>query len=70
MVLFKIRQRSLFEVSPVSPIFEDIELIRKSSCNHPFNKLSFFYNKRAIAATHSFRFTVFLQNRDCSKDTA
>ena len=44
MVLFKIRQRSLFEVSPVSPIFEDIELIRKSSCNHPFNKLSFFYN--------------------------
>ena len=28
----------------------------------------FFYNKRAIAATHSFKLTVFSQNKNCSKE--
>ena len=28
-----------------------------------------FYYKRVIAATHSFKFTVFLQNRNCGKIT-
>ena len=70
MVLIKIRQRSLFEVSPIIPIFKDIELIRKSSCNHSFNKFSFFYYKRAIAATHSFKFAMFLKNRNCSKEAS
>ena len=45
-------------------------MIRKSSCSHAFNKLSFFYQKRAIAAIHSFKVTVFLQDRNCSKETS
>ena len=52
----------------VIPTFKGIESICKSSCSHPFNELPFFYYKRAIAVTHSFKFTVFLQNRDCSKE--
>ena len=44
--------------------FKDIELIRKSSCSHPFDELPFFYYKRVIAATHSFKFTVFLKNKN------
>ena len=52
----------------VIPFFIGIELIRKSSCNHPFDDVPFFYYKRTIAATHSFKFTVFLQNRNCSKE--
>ena len=51
----------------VIPFFIGIELIHKSSCNHPFDELPFFYYKRVIAATHSFKFTVFLQNRSCGK---
>ena len=51
----------------VIPFFIGIELIHKSSCNHPFDELPFFYYKRVIAATHSFKFTVFLQNRNFSK---
>ena len=38
-----------------------------SSYSHPFDELLFFYYKRVVAATHSFKFTVFLQNRNCSK---
>ena len=49
--------------------FIDTELILKSSCSHPFSELPFFYYKRVIAATHSFKFTMFLQNRNCSKET-
>ena len=30
----------------------------ESSCNHSFDELPFFYYKRVIAATHSFKFTV------------
>ena len=45
----------------VIPIFKGIELIRKSSCSHPFNELPFFYYERGIAATHSFKFTVFAE---------
>ena len=51
----------------VIPFFIGIELIHKSSCSHPFDELPFFYYKRVIAATHSFKFTVFLQNRNFSK---
>ena len=39
-----------------------------SSCSHPFDKFPFFYYKRVIAAAHSFKFTVFLQRRNCSKE--
>ena len=52
----------------VIPFFKGIELIRNSSCSHPFDEWLFFYYKRVIAATHSFKFTVFLQNRNCSKE--
>ena len=56
------------EALAVIPFFIGIELIHKSSCSHPFDELPFFYYKRVIAATHSFKFTVFLQNRNCSKE--
>ena len=46
----------------------DIELICKSSYSHPFDGLPFFDFKRVITATHSFKFTVLLQNRNCSKE--
>ena len=49
------------------PFFIGIELIHKSSCSHPFDELPFFYYKRVIAATHSFKFTVFSQDRNFSK---
>ena len=32
------------------------------------NELPFFYYKKAIAATHSFKFTVFLKNRNPKKE--
>ena len=57
--------------SRVLPFFETstfckgIELIRNSNCSHPFDEQQ---NKRANATTHSFKFTVFLQNRNCSKE--
>ena len=50
------------------PFFIGIELIHQSSCSHPFDELPFFYCKRVITATHSFKFTVFLQNKNCSKE--
>ena len=46
----------------------NIELICKSSCSHPFGGLPFFDYKRVITATHSLKFTVFLQNRNCSNE--
>ena len=52
----------------VIPFFKGIELIRNSSCNHPLDELPFFYYQRVIAATHSFKFTVFWQNKNCSKE--
>ena len=51
----------------VISFFIGIELIHKSSCSHPFHDLPFFYDKRVIAATHSFKFTVLLQKRNFSK---
>ena len=45
-------------------LFIGIELIHNSSCSHPFDEFPFFYYKRVNAATHSFKFTVFLQNRN------
>ena len=53
----------------VITFFIGIELILKSSCGHPFTELPFFYYKRVIAATHSFKFSMFLLNRNCSKET-
>ena len=44
-----------------SPFFRGIELIRNFSCSHPFNELHFFCYKRAIAAAHSFKYTVFAE---------
>ena len=44
----------------VIPFFIGIELIHKSIGSHPFDELPFFCCKRVIAATHSFKFTVFL----------
>ena len=52
----------------VIPFFKGIELIHKSSCSHPLHELPFFYYKRVITDTHSFKFTVFMQNRNCSKE--
>ena len=51
----------------VIPFFIGIALIHKSNCSHPFDELPFFCYKRVIAAPHSFRFTVFLQNRNFRK---
>ena len=39
-----------------------IELIRNSSCSHPLDEWLVFYYERTIAATHSFKFTLFLHN--------
>ena len=61
---------SFKQVLTVIPIFKGTELIRKSSCSHPLNELPFFYYKRAIAASYSFKVTVLLQNRNCSKETS
>ena len=44
----------------VIPFFKVIELIRKSSCSHPFDELLFSII-RVTAATHSFKFTVFAE---------
>ena len=55
---------SFKQVLAVIPFFIGNELIRKSNCSHPFDELPFFYYKRVIAGTHSFKFTVFLQNRN------
>ena len=43
-----------------------IELIQKSSCSNAFDELPFFYYKKVIAVIHSFKFAVFLQNKNCS----
>ena len=48
--------------------FIGIELIHKSICSHPLDELLFLYFKRVIEFTHSFKFTVFLKNRNCSKE--
>ena len=48
--------------------FIGVELIHKSSYSQPFHELPFFYYKRVITATHSFKFTVFLQNKNWSKE--
>ena len=45
---------------------KSIQLNRNSDCSHPFDILPFFYYKRKIAATHSFKFTVFSQSKSCS----
>ena len=51
-----------FELA-IIPVFKDTDLIRHSSCSHPFDEWSFFYYKRATAVTHSFKFTVFFRTR-------
>ena len=52
---------SLKQALAAIPLFKGIKLIQ-------FNQRLFFYYKRAIVITHSFKFTVFLQNRNCSKE--
>ena len=48
--------------------FEGIELIPpSSSCIHLFHEWSFFYYKRTIAGTHSFKFTVLCRTRVVAK---
>ena len=59
---------SLKQTLVVIPFFKGIELIRNSSSSHLFDEWPSFYYKRVIAATYSFKFTVFLQNRNCSKE--
>ena len=54
-----------FEISTrIIPVFKDIELIRHSSCSHPIGEWLFFYYKRAVAATHSFKFSVFFPEQE------
>ena len=48
----------------VIPFLKDIEFICNPSCSHPFDEWPFFNYKRAIAATHSFKFTVLLQQKE------
>ena len=59
---------SLKQALVVIPFFKGIELICDSSCSHLMNGPFFFYHKRVIATTHSFKFSVFLQNSNCSKE--
>ena len=50
------------------PFFIGIELKDKPSYSHSFNELLFSCYKRVFAATHSFKFTTFLQKKNCSKE--
>ena len=59
---------SFMQALAVILFFIGIELIQKSTCSHPCDELPFFYYKRVITATHSFKFTVLLQNKNCSKE--
>ena len=65
---FQVYCVSFKQALAITPFFVGIKLIHKSSYSHPFDELPFFYYKRVIAATHSFKFTVFLQNKNCSKE--
>ena len=49
---------SLDQALAVIPFFKGSESIRRSSCSHPFDGWPFFYYKRAVTATHYFKFTV------------
>ena len=61
---------SLKQAFAIIPVFIDVELIRHFSCSHPFDDWSFFYFERALAATRSFKFTVFFQKKrsSCGKE--
>ena len=54
---------SLKQALVTIPFFKGAKLI----CNS-IHSMTFFYYERAIAATHSFKCTVFLQNRNHSKE--
>ena len=45
-----------------------IGLICISSSSHPLDEWSFLYHKRAVAAIHSFKFTMSLQKKSFSKE--
>ena len=45
----------------VIPFSKGIEFICDSCCSHPFDEWPFSYKIRAIAASHSFKFTVFFK---------
>ena len=55
---------SIKQALAVIRFFIGIQLIHKSSWSHLFDELPFFYYKRVTAGTHSFKFTVFLENRN------
>ena len=57
-----------FYIPSTSLFSKGFELIRKSSCSHPLDELPFFYCKRVIAATHSYKFTALLQSKNCNKE--
>ena len=48
--------------------FKYTELIRHSSCSHPFDQWPFFYYKRAVAGMHSFKFTVFSDQEELQQE--
>ena len=48
------------------PFFQRNWLIWYTSCSNPFLERPLFYNKIAVVAIHTFKFTVFFQNRSSS----
>ena len=53
----------------VIPFFIGIKLIHKPIYSHPFDELPFFYYKKVIAATYSFKFTVLAEQELQQEDT-
>ena len=68
-LVFSIVLCSFKQALSVIPFFIGIELIHKCCCSHPFDELPFFYCKRVIAATHSFKLTVFAEQELKQGDT-
>ena len=51
----------------LTDIWKVLRYIRNSSCSHAFDEWPFFHYKRTVVAVYSFKSTVFLQNKSCSK---
>ena len=60
----------LLEISTCNhPCFQEYWVNLPFQLQSPIQWMSFFYYKRAAAATHSFKFTVYFENsRSCSKE--
>ena len=52
----------------IHPVFQKYWVSSQVQLQQYIRWIIFFYYKRVIAATYSFKFTVFLQNRNCSKE--